>query len=221
MDSTMLPATGRSRSATSPRMAVKRVIDVVGSLTALIVLSPVILTAGVVVRLLLGAPVIFRQQRTGRDGRSFTLLKFRTMSSAVDAAGALLPDAERLTAFGRLLRRTSIDELPELVNVLRGDMSLVGPRPLLESYTEHFTAIEARRLTVRPGITGLAQVRGRNTVTWDDRLALDVEYVDDLTIRTDFRLLLATAAAVLRSDGVIADPSSAMEDLDVERARRR
>lgn len=221
MNSTTLSKVGGGRGTTPLRLAAKRAIDVVGSLTALILLSPVILGVGVAVRISLGAPVLFRQRRTGRGGRSFTLLKFRTMSSAVDTAGALLPDAQRLTAFGRFLRRSSIDELPELINVLMGDMSLVGPRPLLESYTEHFTAVEAQRLIVRPGITGLAQVRGRNTVTWDDRLALDVEYVEGLAISTDLRLLLATAVAVLRSDGVVADPSSAMEDFDVERARRR
>src|SRR5699024_5070442 len=142
----------------------------------LLVLSPVILGVAVAVRVWLGAPVLFTQRRTGRHGAAFTMLKFRTMTDASGSDGALLPDDQRLTACGRVLRRTSLDELPELINVLRGDMSLVGPRPLLESYTRHFTPVEALRLLVRPGITGLAQVRGRNTVGWDERLALDVDY---------------------------------------------
>lgn len=201
------------------RLAVKRALDVVGSLTALILLSPVILGVAIAVRAKLGSPVIFTQRRTGQHSTPFTMIKFRTMNDAVDSTGCILPDAQRLTAFGKLLRRSSLDELPELINVLRGDMSLVGPRPLLESYTEHFTDVEARRLLVRPGITGLAQVCGRNTVTWDDRLALDVDYVNNLSNRRDFRLLLHTAAAVLRSDGVVEDPTSVMDDFDVERSR--
>nr|WP_232483672.1 sugar transferase [Brevibacterium yomogidense] len=209
-----------ARRRTPLRLAVKRVLDVVGASIGLLVLSPLLLCVAITVRIRLGAPVLFTQWRTGRHGAAFTMLKFRTMTDAVGADGELLPDDQRLTACGRLLRRTSLDELPELLNVLRGDMSLVGPRPLLESYTEHFTEVEARRLLVRPGITGLAQVRGRNTVGWDDRLAWDVEYVDGLSVRRDLRLLLETVAAVLRSDGVVEDPSSVMEDFDVERARR-
>lgn len=210
----------RAHRLTPLRLAVKRVLDVVGASVGLLVLSPVLLCVAMTVRIRLGAPVLFTQRRTGRHGAAFTMLKFRTMTDAVGADGELLPDDRRLTACGRFLRRTSLDELPELLNVLRGDMSLVGPRPLLESYTEHFTEVEARRLLVRPGITGLAQVRGRNTVGWDDRLAWDVEYVDGLSVRRDLRLLVETVAAVLRSDGVVEDPSSVMEDFDVERARR-
>lgn len=205
---------------TPVRLAVKRSLDVGGALTGLLVLSPVILCAAIAVRLRLGSPVLFTQRRPGRHAIPFTMLKFRTMTSAVDDTGEPLPDGQRLTALGRFLRRTSLDELPELLNVLRGDMSLVGPRPLLESYTVHFTEVEARRLLVRPGITGLAQVRGRNTVSWDDRLALDVDYVDGLSIRRDLRLLFDTAAAVLSREGVVEDPSSVMEDFDVERAGR-
>lgn len=205
---------------TPARLRVKRFLDIVGSLSALLVLSPVLLGVAATVRVQLGAPVLFRQQRPGMRGAPFTLVKFRTMSSAVDTAGALLPDAQRLTRLGGFLRRTSLDELPELLNVVRGDMSLVGPRPLLESYTPHFTPVEARRLLVRPGITGFAQLHGRNTVHWDERLAMDVEYVDTLSIRTDLRLLCSTLTAVLRSDGVVEDPSSVMEDFDVERSRR-
>lgn len=208
------------RNLTPVRLLLKRALDIIGALAALVILSPVIIGVGIVVRVRLGGPVVFSQSRTGRDGAPFTMVKFRTMSTAVDSAGEPLPDDQRLTAFGRALRRTSLDELPELFNVLAGDMSLVGPRPLLEEYTAYFTAAEANRLLVRPGITGLAQVRGRNTVGWDDRLALDVEYVENLSIRSDIRLVLATAAAVLRRDGVVVDPSSAMEDFDVERARR-
>lgn len=208
------------RRLTPARLLLKRALDVVGALTALVLLGPVIIGVGIAVRIRLGRPIVFSQSRPGRHGALFRMIKFRTMSTAVDSAGEPLPDGQRLTAFGRALRRTSLDELPELFNVLTGDMSLVGPRPLLEEYTAYFTDAEAKRLLVRPGITGLAQVHGRNTVGWDDRLALDVEYVENLSIRRDTRLVLATACAVLRRDGVVEDPSAAMEDLDVERARR-
>lgn len=208
------------RRLTPIRLMLKRALDIIGALGALVLLSPVIIGVGIAVRIRLGGPVVFTQSRTGHHGVAFTMVKFRTMSTAVDSAGEPLPDDQRLTAFGRALRRTSLDELPELINVLAGDMSLVGPRPLLEEYTAYFTDAEANRLLVRPGITGLAQVRGRNTVGWDDRLALDIEYVENLSTRRDIRLLLATAAAVLRRDGVVEDPSSAMEDFDAERARQ-
>lgn len=208
------------RRLTPVRLLLKRALDIIGALIAIVLLSPVMIGVGIAVRVRLGGPIVFSQSRTGRHGAPFTMIKFRTMSTAVDSEGEPLPDDQRLTAFGRALRRTSLDELPELFNVLIGDMSLVGPRPLLEEYTAYFSDAEANRLLVRPGITGLAQVSGRNTVGWDDRLALDVEYVENLSIRTDIRLVLATAQAVLRRDGVVEDPSSAMEDFDVERARR-
>jgi sugar transferase EpsL len=156
----------------------KRGIDVVGSALALVVLSPLIAVVAIAVRARLGDPVLFRQLRAGKDGALFHLVKFRTMTEARDAEGRLLPDADRLTPLGQRLRAWSLDELPELVNVLRGDMSLVGPRPLLPEYLDRYTDRQARRHTVRPGITGLAQVNGRNLTTWADRLELDVWYVD-------------------------------------------
>ena len=187
-----------------PGDAAKRALDVLGAAVALVVLSPVMLAVAVLVRLRLGTPVLFRQARPGRDGRPFVLLKFRTMTDARDEDGELLPDGERLTALGRFLRRTSVDELPELLNVLRGDMSLVGPRPLLPEYLPLYSAEQARRHEVRPGITGWAQVNGRNAVSWDDKLALDVWYVDHRSLRLDAEILGRTVANVLSGHGVSA-----------------
>jgi sugar transferase EpsL len=183
-------------------LAMKRLIDIVGASAALIVLSPVILVTAVLVRLRLGKPVIFPQQRPGLDARPFTLLKFRTMLDAYDEDGHLLPDEHRLTRLGGFLRETSLDELPELVNVLRGDMSLVGPRPLLMSYVDRYSADQARRHQVRPGITGLAQVSGRNALAWQDRFALDVWYVDHRDTWLDLRILLKTVGRVVSRSGI-------------------
>ncbi len=168
-------------------VALKRTIDIVGAAAALVALSPVLVATALLVRLRLGKPVIFPQQRPGRDARPFTLLKFRTMRDAYDDDGRLLPDERRLTQLGRFLRETSLDELPELVNVLRGDMSLVGPRPLLMSYVGRYSAEQARRHEVRPGITGLAQVSGRNVLSWQERFALDVWYVEHRSMWLDTR----------------------------------
>jgi lipopolysaccharide/colanic/teichoic acid biosynthesis glycosyltransferase len=199
-------------------LALKRMGDIVCSATGLVLLSVPIGVIAIAVRRKLGRPVIFRQVRPGRDGRLFELTKFRTMTDRRDASGSLLPDVERLTPFGRLLRSTSADELPSLWNVLKGDMSLVGPRPLLVRYTEFFTAEESLRLTVRPGITGLAQVNGRNTASWDSRLSDDVAYVKKLTLALDVRILLRTVARVFARSGFVEDPESLMSNLDVERA---
>jgi len=180
----------------------KRPLDVALTLPALVVLSPVFAVVALAVRVSLGAPVIFRQQRPGKNERPFTLYKFRTMRDARDAAGALLPDARRLTRLGAFLRATSLDELPELVNVLRGDMSLVGPRPLLMEYLPLYSPDQRRRHDVRPGVTGWAQVNGRNALTWREKFALDVEYVDRVSPALDLKILLLTVVSVARSEGI-------------------
>lgn len=180
----------------------KRAFDIAASALALVILSPVLAVLAILIRVKLGTPVIFAQDRPGIDGRIFRLQKFRTMTDGRGADGSLLPDAERLTPFGRLLRSTSLDELPEFWNVLKGDMSLVGPRPLLVEYLERYTPEQARRHEVRPGITGLAQVSGRNELSWDDRFALDVWYVDNRTMWLDLKILARTVLKVLKREGV-------------------
>ena len=189
----------------------KRAIDVVGAAVALVVLSPLLAVVAVGVRVRMGSPVLFRQERPGRGGRPFVMTKFRTMTDRRASDGALLPDADRLTRFGRFLRRTSIDELPELLNVVRGDMSLVGPRPLLVEYLPLYSPEQARRHEVRPGITGWAQVNGRNAVTWDEKFALDVWYVDHRSTRLDLEILGKTIAQVFSGDGVSAPGHATME----------
>lgn len=198
----------------------KRSMDVLGASGGLLLGAVPMAVTALVVRRRLGSPVLFRQVRPGRHGRTFTMFKFRTMTDAVGADGQPLPDSERLTPLGERLRSTSLDELPELFNVLRGDMSLVGPRPLLTRYTEFFSAEEARRLDVRPGITGLAQVRGRNLSSWDDRLSLDVEYVERLSPLLDLRVIWETLTKVVRREGVVVDPESVMANFDDERRER-
>ncbi|MFM8303781.1 MAG: sugar transferase [Actinomycetota bacterium] len=188
--------------------AQKRLLDVVVAAVGLVVLSPLLLLIASAVRLRMGSPVLFRQTRPGRDQVPFELWKFRTMTDRRGADGTLLPDAERLTAVGRILRRTSLDELPELVNVLRGDMSLVGPRPLLMEYLPRYSPEEARRHEVRPGITGWAQVNGRNATTWAERFAHDRYYVDHRSMRLDLHILKRTVGQVLRGTGV-AQPGEA------------
>jgi sugar transferase EpsL len=180
----------------------KRGTDLVIAAVALAVLAPVLVVGALAVLVTMGRPVLFRQYRPGLLGRPFTLLKFRTMTSAQDADGALLPDAQRLTRLGRFLRAASLDELPELWNVLRGDMSLVGPRPLLMQYLDRYTPHQARRHEVRPGITGWAQVNGRNALTWEERFDLDVWYVDHLSFALDCRILWMTLRTVLRRQGI-------------------
>jgi lipopolysaccharide/colanic/teichoic acid biosynthesis glycosyltransferase len=183
----------------------KRMIDVVGAAGALIVTAPVQLLAAAVVRRQMGTPVIFRQKRPGLDGRPFTLLKFRTMVNTLDGSGAIGSDADRLTALGRRLRASSIDELPELWNVIRGDMSLVGPRPLLMEYLPRYSPEQACRHEVRPGITGWAQVNGRNALTWEEKFELDVWYVENLTFGLDARILWRTVVTVFTRGGIAAD----------------
>jgi lipopolysaccharide/colanic/teichoic acid biosynthesis glycosyltransferase len=198
--------------------AVKRAIDFGGAAIGLLLLTLPMLVIGWLIASRMGRPVIFRQDRPGRNGVPFRMFKFRTMTEGRGADGELLPDRDRLTRFGRWLRATSLDELPELINVLRGEMSLVGPRPLLMRYTRYFTEEESLRLEVRPGITGLAQVSGRNLVSWDERLALDVRYVKHWTLGLDLRLLALTIVRVFNRGGVVVDAESIMRNLDDERA---
>lgn len=190
----------------------KRAIDIVASLVALVVLSPALLVLLVLVRLKLGSPAIFSQERPGLGGRALRLHKFRTMTDARDSSGALLPDDERLTPFGRFLRSTSLDELPEFWNVLKGDMSLVGPRPLLVEYLDRYTPEQARRHEVRPGITGLAQVSGRNELSWEERFKLDVWYVDNHTIWLDLKILAMTVWKAIRREGVSSPGHATMPE---------
>lgn len=181
---------------------------------------PLAFGIAVAVRLALGAPVLFRQERIGLGERPFTLYKFRTMHAWVDAEGELLPDGLRRSRFGSWLRRTSLDELPQLWNVLRGDLALVGPRPLLVRYLPWYTSEERLRHSVRPGITGWAQINGRNLLSWDDRLALDVHYVRHRSLGFDLRILALTAGAVFRKKGYVENVHEVMQDLDVERGAR-
>lgn len=176
----------------------KRTVDVVGSASGLLLASPLIALLAAAVRLTMGNPAIFRQQRGGSHGRVFTLYKFRTMRDLKDPGGKPAPDSERLTALGRLLRHTSMDELPQLWNVFKGDMSLVGPRPLLAHYLTRYTSFQRRRHEVKPGITGLAQIHGRNAVDWPRKFELDVQYVDTWTLGLDFRILAITAWNLVR-----------------------
>lgn len=180
----------------------KRLLDVTASSLGLLVLSPLLLVIALAVRITVGSPVLFRQDRPGRHGRPFQVLKFRTMTDKRGRDGALLPDADRLTFVGRMLRKTSLDELPELVNVLKGEMSLVGPRPLLMEYLDRYTPEQARRHDVLPGITGWAQVNGRNDTTWVDRFANDLYYVEHRSMRLDLHILKRTIAQVLHGAGV-------------------
>lgn len=180
----------------------KRALDLLLASLAIAILSPLLIAVAVLVRILLGKPVLFRQRRPGLHGLPFTCLKFRTMKETRDPAGNLLPDADRLTGVGSFLRRTSLDELPELWNVLRGDMSLVGPRPLLPAYLPRYTAFQQQRHDVRPGITGWAQVNGRNALSWEQKFELDVWYVGHQSLALDLKILWLTVLIVLRRQGI-------------------
>lgn len=188
----------------------KRIIDVLVAALALIVLSPILLVVAMCVRLRLGSPILFRQVRPGLFGRPFAMLKFRTMLDVCGAQGVLLPDERRLTTFGRFLRSTSLDELPELWNVLWGEMSLVGPRPLLMEYLPLYTPAQRRRHEVRPGITGWAQINGRNALSWDEKFELDVWYVDNRTTLLDLTILWRTLGKVTKRDGISAEGEATM-----------
>ncbi|MEQ3636263.1 MAG: sugar transferase [Alcanivorax borkumensis] len=188
----------------------KRLMDIAGALCGLLVLGPVILLLAVLVRVKLGSPVLFRQVRPGMDGRAFQMAKFRTMTDARGTNGELLPDADRLTGFGQFLRSSSLDELPELWNVLKGDMSLVGPRPLLMEYLPLYSDRQARRHEVRPGITGWAQVNGRNALSWDEKFELDVWYVENRTLWLDIKILFLTVWKVIKRDDINQDGEATM-----------
>lgn len=213
-----------------PSDAAKRAFDVLVSATALLVLSPVMAVVALLVAARLGRPVFFRQSRPGKGGRIFRIYKFRTMTDARDPAGRLLPDEARLTPFGRWLRSASLDELPQLLNVLLGDMSLVGPRPLRVQYLERYSPEQARRHEVRPGVTGWAQVNGRNELSWEEKFRLDVWYVDNRSLALDLKILWLTLLNVLRGDGISAPGEATMpeflgsrggEEQDGERSRGR
>jgi lipopolysaccharide/colanic/teichoic acid biosynthesis glycosyltransferase len=188
----------------------KRFFDYLLTVPGIVVISPVIVVTTILVRLKIGTPVLFSQVRPGLHGKPFRIYKFRTMTDAKDADGNLLPDAERLVPFGRFLRSTSLDELPELINVLKGEMSLVGPRPLLMEYLDLYSPEQARRHEVRPGITGWAQVNGRNTLSWEDKFKMDVWYVDNRSLWLDIKILLLTLWKTVRREGISHDGQATM-----------
>ena len=189
----------------------KRVFDFVLSLIAIICLSPVMLITAILVRIKLGSPVIFRQERPGKDEKIFAMYKFRTMTDEKDAVGNLLPDEIRLTKFGKILRSTSLDELPELFNIMKGDMSIIGPRPLLVEYLPRYNEEQRHRHDVRPGLSGLAQVNGRNAISWEDKFQYDVEYVRNISFLGDCRIVFQTIKNVIKRDGISAEGSATME----------
>lgn len=199
------------------RKCIKRLLDIVLSGIALIILSPIMLFIAIFVRIKLGSPVLFIQERPGKDEKLFKLYKFRSMTDARNKDGNLLSDEERLLKFGRILRTTSLDELPELINIFKGDMSIVGPRPLLARYLPYYRQEERIRHTVRPGLTGLAQVNGRNNLGWDERLRLDIEYVKQISLLNDIKIIIATFVKVLKRSDIVSGDQLVMQDLDQER----
>lgn len=189
---------------------IKRALDVLGAAIGLIVFSPILIIVSLKIRREMGSPVLFRQTRPGRHGKPFQMIKFRTMRDEIDTDGRPLPDAERLTKLGRFLRSSSLDELPELWNVLKGEMSLVGPRPLLMEYLPLYSPEQARRHEVRPGVTGWAQVNGRNAISWDEKFALDVWYVDNRSLWLDLKIIWLTIRKVIKRDGISAAGEATM-----------
>ena len=199
---------------------IKRLLDIVISFCSLLILSPVILVVSILVRIKLGSPVIFKQDRPGKDGKIFKLYKFRSMSDKKDENGKLLPDKDRLTKFGKILRATSLDELPELVNILKGEMSLIGPRPLAVAYLPYYNEEEKHRHDVRPGLTGLAQINGRNALNWEERFSYDIEYVNNITFINDLKILFKTFYKVIKKDGVVTRGTGKTIDFDEYRKKQ-
>lgn len=199
---------------------VKRPMDFVLSLIAIVILSPILLIVAILVRTKLGSPVIFKQKRPGLDEKIFTLYKFRTMTDERDENGELLPDSVRLTKFGKLLRSTSLDELPELFNILRGDMSIVGPRPLAVQYLPYYNETEKHRHDVRPGLTGLAQINGRNGLNWDDRFRYDIEYIKNIVFFYDLKIILKTFLKVFKKEGITIRGTTSIMDFDKYRSKQ-
>lgn len=198
----------------------KRIFDFILSLCALIILSPLLIIFIIIGAIVMRGNPFFTQERPGKDEKIFKLIKFRSMSNLKDKDGNLLPDEERITSYGEFIRKTSIDELPELFNIVKGDMAIVGPRPLLVKYLPYYTERERIRHTVRPGLTGLAQIRGRNNLNWDPRLASDVEYVENLSLMNDIRIVLATVIKVFKKEDVSSIGAFTVKDLDEERKDR-
>lgn len=190
----------------------KRPLDIILSLCGIILLSPLYIVLAILVRIKLGSPVLFKQERPGKDEKVFKLYKFRSMTDEKDENGNLLPDEDRLPAFGKKLRSTSLDELPELFNILKGDMSIIGPRPLLVRYLPRYNEFQRHRHDVRPGLTGLAQTHGRNAITWEKKFEYDVEYVQNLSFALDLKILAATVRAVLKREGISSEGSATMEE---------
>ncbi len=196
----------------------KRPLDCILSCIAIVLLGPILLVIALLVRVNLGKPVLFTQERPGKEEKIFKLYKFRTMTDKRDKDGNLLPDGERLTSFGSMLRSTSLDELPELINIARGDMSIVGPRPLLVQYLPYYTEREKHRHDVRPGLTGLAQINGRNLTKWDQRLEYDIRYVNRITLLMDIQIIIKTVGKVLKRDDIAVDTDTVETFLDKERS---
>ena len=196
---------------------IKRTLDLILSLMALIVLMPLMIIIGILVRINLGSPIIFKQKRPGKNEKIFTLYKFRTMTDKRDIDGNLLPDEYRLTKFGKFLRSTSLDELPELINIIKGDMAIVGPRPLLVEYLPYYTEEEKHRHDVRPGLTGLAQVNGRNLLEWDERLKKDVEYINSISVKNDLFIIFRTIINVIKRKDIAVGREHNMLSLNKER----
>lgn len=193
---------------------IKRTLDLILSLMALIVLMPLMIIIGILVRINLGSPIIFKQKRPGKNEKVFTLYKFRTMTDKRDIDGNLLPDEYRLTKFGKFLRSTSLDELPELINIIKGDMAIVGPRPLLVEYLPYYTEEEKHRHDVRPGLTGLAQTSGRNAITWEEKFEKDIEYVHNISFIGDVKIIIKTAIKVFKREGISGTNSDTMQKFE-------
>lgn len=199
---------------------IKRTLDLILSLMALIVLMPLMIIIGILVRINLGSPIIFKQKRPGKNEKVFTLYKFRTMTDKRDIDGNLLPDEYRLTKFGKFLRSTSLDELPELINIIKGDMAIVGPRPLLVEYLPYYTEEEKHRHDVRPGLTGLAQVNGRNTISWEEKLKYDTEYIKQISFYSDLKIIFKTIKKTIKRKDIKMGKELQFGKLNVEREKK-